>query len=103
MKKKLEMCRQGDLLFKRIKKIPEEAKEKRDGIIAEGETTGHKHQLRPGTQAALLVAANVAYIHAIHQAYVDHQEHETIDLPPGDYCVKRQREFTPEGWRQVAD
>ena len=103
MKKKTKMFRQGDLLFKEVEKIPEDAKEKKDGVIAEGEITGHKHQLRPGTQAALMIAANVAYVHAVHQAYVDHQEHETIDLPAGDYCVKRQREFTPEGWRQVAD
>lgn len=29
--------------------------------------------------------------------------HEPILLPPGNYRVRRQREYTPEGWRRAAD
>lgn len=32
-----------------------------------------------------------------------HDTHETIGLPPGIYEVRRQREYTPAGWRQVMD
>lgn len=33
----------------------------------------------------------------------DFDTHEPLSLPPGNYEVRRQREYTPEGWRQVAD
>ncbi len=32
-----------------------------------------------------------------------HEEHPAVPLPPGRYEVRRQREYTPEGWRQVED
>ena len=34
---------------------------------------------------------------------VTHEEHATLTIPPGDYEVKRQREYTPEEIRRVAD
>ena len=33
----------------------------------------------------------------------DFDTHEPLTLAPGLYEVRRQREFSPEGWRQVAD
>lgn len=32
-----------------------------------------------------------------------HDTHESIMFEPGIYEVRRQREYTPEGWRQVQD
>jgi hypothetical protein len=29
--------------------------------------------------------------------------HETLKIAPGIYEVRRQREYTPEGWRRAAD
>ena len=29
--------------------------------------------------------------------------HETLLVPPGNYVIKRQREYTPEGFRRAAD
>lgn len=29
--------------------------------------------------------------------------HETLELSPGKYLVRRQREHTPEGWQRVQD
>lgn len=34
---------------------------------------------------------------------VTHEEHGAIVLPPGDYVVRRQREYAPEAIRLVAD
>jgi hypothetical protein len=95
------MIRQGDLLFVQAE-IPQDAKEIQTGILARGEATGHNHRVRPGTAIALL-AAGVAYVRALQEAQIDHEEHQTVTLPPGDWEVRRQREYTPEGWRQVAD
>jgi hypothetical protein len=29
--------------------------------------------------------------------------HETLNIPPGIYEVRRQREYVPEGWRKAQD
>jgi len=95
------VIRQGDLLFER-KEIPQDAQEIQDGVLARGEATGHTHRVRPGTAVALL-AAGMAYVRAMQEAYIDHEEHATVTLPVGDWAVRRQREYRPEGWVQVAD
>lgn len=95
--------RQGDLLFVQINKLPDGAVEDKTGVIARGEATGHTHRLRAGRGRQLLWAAGVAYIRALHKAYVDHEEHGTDVLPPATWQVIRQREYEPEGWRQVND
>jgi hypothetical protein len=97
------ILRQGDLLFVNVDEIPEDAREDKTGIIARGEATGHTHMIRPGQRAALMIVAGVAYVTAIKKCAIDHQEHETVILPPGNWEVKRQREYIPDGWRAVAD
>jgi hypothetical protein len=32
-----------------------------------------------------------------------HEEHQLIAIPKGDWMVRIQREYEPEGWRYVAD
>ena len=101
--KNVEMARQGDLLFVRSR-IPEGATEIKDGVLARGEATGHTHRVRPGTAVAMMVGL-VAYVRALQdqEAYIDHEEHNTVILPTGDWIVRRQREYVPEGWRRVVD
>jgi hypothetical protein len=42
------LWRQGDILFRRLPKLPAGPRKKRaSGIVAEGETSGHVHQLNP--------------------------------------------------------
>ena len=96
------MIRQGDLLFVERDGVPSESVEISDGVLARGEATGHTHRLRPSVSIALL-AAGVAYVRALSEACIDHEEHETVVLPPGIWEVKRQREYRPDGWVQVAD
>ena len=36
-------------------------------------------------------------------AELKHEEHATITLPPGNYRIRRQREWTAENVRIVAD
>ena len=99
----MNMYRQGDLLFVEIKNIPKDAQHQKDGIIAKGEVTGHSHRIRQQQQAVLLVAAGIAYIKALRDTEIDHEEHNTIILPSGNWEVKRQQEYEPSGWRQVLD
>jgi hypothetical protein len=94
------MYRQGDLLFALCASIPKDATLVSDGVIARGEASGHAHRLQ---NQVLLMAAGVMYIRALQQAMITHEEHGTVMLPPGNYLVKRQREYEPAGWRQVND
>jgi len=83
--------RQGDILFKLVGKLPENVKRKNDNIVAEGEVTGHKHEVIGGN---LLEGAAGMFVDAPIGMYTDiiHDEHAVIHLPPGIYQVIRQRE-----------
>lgn len=108
---------QGDLLIRRIDAIPHEAmpmkSEKGQFIVAHSET-GHHHVIaeRPGVQVYTTDDPLVSYLRVIDateqtEALLEHlrtfDTHETIAIPAGDYELRRQREYTPEGWRRVAD
>ena len=97
------MQRQGDLLFVAVDEIPQDAVIDDSGIIARGEVTGHTHRIRAGQQAALMLAAGMAYVRANRETVIEHEEHAEVILPPGLFIVKRQREYRPEGWVRVAD
>lgn len=108
MKKNQTHYRQGDVLIERVDKLPADAKRQKvkgPVILAHGEVTGHAHAIRRGTvrvykqpevEATYLEIANAL-------AMVEHEEHATIPLEPGFYRVTRQREYTPEAIRNVAD
>jgi hypothetical protein len=93
--------RQGDVLFVRIAELPEETLvQRKSHIIVEGESTGHAHRL---LQGIILESATGIYLKADQPTEVVHEEHHTIALEPGYWQVIRQREYTPEGIRQVMD
>ena len=104
------LYRQGDVLIQRVNKIPKGLKPlPRDEhgrlVLAEGERTGHAHVVEGD---ALFLAADLdemtdRYLRIEQEALVVHDEHDTITLPPGDYQIVRQREYTPEQIRNVAD
>ena len=105
---------QGDVLFRRIDKLPEGAvEEKREQgapIIVTHSETGHHHAIGKAADAHMFTKGDplVAYL-SIGEPYADVEHlrpwdtHETIRLPPGIFEVRRQREHTPEGWRRVED
>jgi hypothetical protein len=85
-------------------------------VLAYGEVTGHHHVLEtaeaadwwkhgeisaanqlPGTLAGEL------FLSLPESATVTHPEHSTIELPPGNYRVTRQREYSPQAIRTVED
>ena len=98
---------QGDLLFVRISD-PVEKKEDKSPILALGETTGHMHQVRKtdlsncdvflDSKGKLIVAVKPG-----KSATVVHEEHGPVELTEGNWEVRIQNEYQPDGWRQVAD
>lgn len=122
----MKTYRQGDVLLIEAtgitpgKKLPRE-----DGgiVLAHGEVTGHKHQIRDrgaclyalednrltdetAAQAIARIGGGLApdrLLVVTKTATLKHEEHDPIKLPPGQYTVRLQREYHPEELRQVAD
>lgn len=106
--------RQGDVLLVPVTQIPQEARKQRSRrrlVLAEGEMTGHHHVLEVDQATKLeelLLPGDVAeleqrFVRVLDEAVLTHQEHATLTIPPGDYEVRRQREYAPEEIRTVAD
>lgn len=101
--------RQGDIFFVKIAEEVNlsEGTPLKNGVIAEGEQTGHAHRVSPSSIAAgaMLVALGRAmYLRAPEAgASIVHDEHGPIQLPTGTYAVVRQQEFDGLRWRQVWD
>lgn len=96
------MARQGDLLIVKVETIPQNARKRKDLILAEGEATGHMHALDAGE---LYEIGDTLYFRTPEgrASTLRHEEHHAITFEPGTYKVIRQREYLPEGWRHVAD
>jgi hypothetical protein len=104
------LYRQGDVLLKRVEEMPADAvKLPRDGrrvVLAYGETTGHAHAvLDRGAELYESKELEARFLQVLADGGVDlvHEEHATIPVPPGTYEVVRQREYSPEEIREVAD
>ena len=103
----MEKYRHGDVVIEKVDFVPTgKPIPKADGcvILAEGEVTGHAHRidskfakLYPGATDA------VRFLVLTKSANLTHEEHKTILLPPGTYCVTVKRQYTPEGWEKVVD
>lgn len=98
--------RQGDVLIERVKTIPQAAvrqKAKDRIILAHGEVTGHHHSIDADAADWWKTADDEQYVQVKEPTKLTHQEHSEIALDPGVYRVKRQREYSPEAIRNVAD
>jgi len=102
------MMRQGDVLIVPVKKIPKGNRVGCDRdrgrlILAHGEATGHAHAIA-SPNASLFEVAGKVYLSVDGDCVtLDHEEHAKITLPRGDYEIIRQREYSPEEIRNVAD
>jgi len=103
-----EQYRQGDVFLMAIDRVPAAAKEipREAGrvILAHGEVTGHAHGIRDSRVMFRMDEAG-SYLTVLGEAPValTHEEHAPIEVPPGDYRVVRQREYSPSEIRNVAD
>jgi gentisate 1,2-dioxygenase len=108
---------QGDLMLRRIDKLPAGAKrvqvQNGNYVLAHSET-GHNHVVAERPNVAFYTTDDpmVSYLEVVQatdemEALLVHlrdwDTHETIKVPPGVFEVRRQREATPEGWKRVED
>lgn len=108
------LAAQGDVMFIKIDKLPEGLRaltpENGKFVVAHSET-GHNHTVKykPGITyyandndqfTAYLVVDNT-------KCLVEHERsfdtHESLLLKDGVYKIRRQREYTPEGFRKAQD
>jgi hypothetical protein len=105
-----KLYRQGDVLFRRLRRLPTGKRTKREnGIIAFGEVTGHSHSLAVEDRdvGEVLEMGARLFVHVRRSdrggVSVVHDEHAPVTLPAGNFEVIIQREYTPEKIRPVAD
>lgn len=99
--------RQGDVALRRIHVMPTTSPAKRFTrvVLALGEVTGHAHVLSaPEIEELHDPDLERRFLRVLGEGgLLTHEEHGTITIPPGDYEVIRQREYSPESTRFVAD
>ena len=91
-------------------------KSRKDGIVAEGEATGHAHVIENATiyelpeemsSLAINDRGQIVEIEEetiIHHTSGDHPEHKDLVIPKGTYLRLIHEEFDPfEGWKNVMD
>lgn len=113
MKTFQKMAAQGDMLLIRIDAVPEGAREMAplNGayILAHSET-GHNHVVLERPTVKLFSATDEFRAYLVVEdepAELRHlrgfDTHESLRIPVGTYEVRRQREYTPQGFRRAAD
>lgn len=111
-----KVAAQGEAFFRRLDAIPETVKEvapENGVVIVAHSETGHHHVMNADTVTLLERTDNVGeglrILHMIVKEPTalkhlrEHDTHEPIMFEPGNYEVRLQREYSPEGYRRVAD
>lgn len=116
MKKFSKYAAQGDFLIIKVGEFPSDLEnfeaEGMNYIIAHSET-GHNHVMERTSVKAYKPKGVSAedlyslYLEVQKPTKIEHMRsfdtHETLLVEPGKYLVRRQREYTPEGYRRAAD
>lgn len=121
MKHFKKIAAQGDMMLIRIDALPEGVEQveadKGRFTLAHSET-GHDHVVmeRPNVRVfkamdelkALLEGKPALFLEVSEEPAElthlrDFDTHESVKIEPGIYEVRRQREYTPEGFRRAAD
>lgn len=102
----MENYRHGDLLLKRVDTIPKKVTKVSTLVLAEGETTGHKHRFVGGQVQVFADETQApAYVQVTKASQLVHEEHKSLDIEEGTYQIVHEREFNPfeEEVRRVMD
>lgn len=103
------VVRQGDVLVELVHDDPRAEPHKvvpRDGgriVLAYGEATGHCHAIHEPQAEMIELETGERFVVSEVGIRIVHDEHHAIELPPGKYRIGRQREYSPEEIRNVAD
>ncbi len=97
----MKPIRQGDVILLPVQQA--QGQKLPHLTLAEGEVTGHKHQISQG-KAEVFEENGTFYLRVLSQtALLTHEEHKAIQVPQGSWMIRIQREYEPQGWRYVAD
>ena len=97
----MKIYRHGDILLKEIENLPKNLKPLNHGILAEGEFTGHKHELKPvkvATKPSFQIYQDEkgeTYVEILEPSEITHQEHKTLRIEKGIYYIQHEREYNP--------
>lgn len=97
--------RHGDVMIEEIPKLPGGHKRSLPHrVLAHGEVTGHRHQIREAAGSALYEMPTHLLLEVTDDfVTLVHEEHKPIQLKRGIYKVWRQREYSPEEIRTIRD
>lgn len=101
----MTMQRQGDVLMVPAT-LPSGAKQvvsKGDVILAFGEVTGHAHRIKEYSKVVMWSAGAERFLQVMETVALTHEEHTTVNIPPGVYKLPQQVEYTPQEIHRVAD
>ncbi len=62
-------------------------------VLAEGETTGHKHRITAERMEVTQMKDGRFYLALESEGKMTHEDHKTITIAPGIYEVGREREM----------
>jgi hypothetical protein len=97
----MQPIRQGDVILLPVQRA--DGQKLPHLTLAEGEVTGHSHRISEG-RAELFEKDGTLYLHVLSEtALLSHEEHRAISIPKGNWMIRIQREYEPQGWRYVAD
>ena len=104
----MRIYRHGDILLKQIGELPKKTKKLNHLVLAEGEVTGHKHEVQVANKEdCRLMTDNQGrmYLEVATPSPLTHQEHDTIKIKKGVYVVEHEQEYDPfeEEIRRVQD
>jgi len=103
-----KVIQQGDVLFVRIKKLPQgNPVEPKNGryVLVEGEATGHCHVVKSSPKVKVVENKGQLFLQTFIPALITHEEHKTVVLPPGVFKVRRVNEwdYDKEQARKIQD
>lgn len=113
----MDAFRQGDIYFRKVDGLPsgltEDHPENNTIIIGHSET-GHNHvcvmdRVDDKPNVRLYSGDNplIAWLEVNRPTALEHlrsfDTHDAIIIPPGNYEIRRQREYISEGFRRVQD
>jgi hypothetical protein len=105
----MKQYRQGDVFIEEVKTdvkaLPHKKVERDQGriILAYGEATGHAHAILEPSAEMIELETGERFVISEAGLRIVHEEHSFINLAPGTYRINRQREYSPEEIRNVAD
>ena len=97
------LIQQGDVLVTKVKEV--RGKKLKHLVLAEGEATGHCHEITSG-EAELYEHEGTLFLSVkSEKAVLTHEEHHAVEIPKGDYKIGIVREYDHllEETRRVAD